>query len=285
MILTTISGGRLSLDGGTMFGVVPKVLWEKKCPPDDRNRVAMDTNCLLVRSGGRTLLVDTGYGTKASADEVDNFAFAGPALLENLAAAGVSPDDVDAVVLTHLHFDHAGGCTRLDAGGRPVPTFPKARHFIQRREWDDATGDIPELRGSYFTADFLPLDEAGLVELVDGEAEVMPGVFVHLAPGHTRGHQIVELRHEDRRAVYLGDLCPLVPHLRTFWTMAYDQFPLEVRRNKPRVLEEIVGEGRLALFDHDLQTKGAYLSRDARGNIVVDRPAECDAAGNVKWEK
>lgn len=265
--LNIVSGGRLALDGGNMFGVVPKVLWEKYCPADDRNRIAMDTNCLLIRAPGRHILVDSGYGTKASAAEREMFDYHGPTLVENLAAAGVAPEQIDAVVLTHLHFDHVGGCTQINERGESVPVFPRARHFVQRSEWEDATAGRPELKGSYFPRDFQPLADAGLIELVDGAAEVAPGVSVRPVRGHTRGHQVVDITSGGVQAVYLGDVCPLTPHLRTFWTMAYDQFPLDTRRNKPVVLEEIAARNWLAIFDHDPQTRAARLTIDVESNL------------------
>jgi glyoxylase-like metal-dependent hydrolase (beta-lactamase superfamily II) len=145
---------------------------------------------------------------------------------------------------------------------------------VQRAEWEDAVGNLPELKGAYFPADFQPLADAGLIECVDGAAEIVPGVSVRPAKGHTRGHQIVDIANRGsadgpQRAVYLGDLCPMTPHLRTFWTLAYDQFPLDVRRTKPVVLDEIVRRGWLAIFDHDVKTKAAHLAYDARGEVAL----------------
>jgi glyoxylase-like metal-dependent hydrolase (beta-lactamase superfamily II) len=234
----------------------------------------MDTNCLLVRAPQQTLLIDTGYGTKGTEAEREMFDFAGPSLVEKLAGLGVSPDQVDAVVLTHLHFDHAGGCTRRTDTGELVPVFPRARHFVQRAEWDDATGRIPELKGSYFPHDFQPLADAGQLELVEGAAELVPGVSVRPVKGHTRGHQVVDIASGGLQAVYLGDVCPMTPHLRPFWTMAYDQFPLETRRNKPVVLDEIVQNHWLAIFDHDPRTRAAHLAYDAKSNLVLEETVE-----------
>ena len=227
----------------------------------------MDTNCLLIRGQGRNILVDSGYGTKGSAAEREMFDFHGATLVENLAAEGIVPEQIDVVVLTHLHFDHVGGCTRLGEDGGIVPEFPRARHFVQRAEWEDATGNRPELKGSYFPRDFQPLADAGLIELVDGAAVVAPGVSVRPVRGHTRGHQIVDIKSGGVRAVYLGDVCPMTPHLRPFWTMAYDQFPLDTRRNKPPILDEIAAHNWLAIFDHDPRTRAARLTADAKSSL------------------
>ncbi|MCE9589427.1 MAG: MBL fold metallo-hydrolase [Planctomycetes bacterium] len=268
--LEVVSGGRLRLDGGTMFGVVPRVLWQRKSPPDERNRILLDTNCLLIRSPVGLVLIDTGYGGKATQRDRDNFALEeGSPLLRNLAAVGVRPDDIAVVILTHLHFDHAGGVTELDESGVPRPVFRRAMHLVQRLEWEDATGRLPELAGAYFERDFLPLADAGLLELVDGDARPIPGIELRLTGGHTRGHQVVLLHNSDRHAIYTGDLAPTTAHLRAFWTMAYDQSLLEQRRLKPRLLGEAADRDWLVIFDHDPNIRAAHLARDAKEEFVV----------------
>jgi len=263
--LAVLSGGTLWIDGGNMFGVVPRVMWEKACPPDAKNRILLDTNCLLVRTPGSLGLIDTGYGDKAAPRFRERHEMAaGSPLLQSLEAASVRPEEIDWVILTHLHFDHAGGCTRRDSDGRLRPTFPNAKHYVQRVEWDDATSDRPELAGNYFPDDIVPVAEAGLVELIDDETDVVPGVATRRTNGHTRGHQIVTLTSGGETAVYLGDLCPLVPHLRTFWSMSYDQFPLTVRTSKPVLLAEIADRRQIAVFGHDPYCRFARIRRDER---------------------
>lgn len=265
--LTIVSGGTLRNDGGTMFGVVPRVLWERVCPSDEWNRVLLDTNCLLVRTPDSVGLIDAGYGGKASPKvQARNDLAAEPQLPRSLAAVGVAPDEIDWVILTHLHFDHVGGCTWRDSNGQLHPTFHRAKHFVQRIEWDDATSDRPDLAGSYFSDDFVPLAEAGLVQFVDDVAEIVSGVTTRRTDGHTRGHQLVTLASRDQTAWYLGDLCPLVPHLRTFWSMAYDQFPLTVRTTKPAILGEIADQQQLVVFSHDPQCRFARIRRDNGGS-------------------
>lgn len=268
--IRVISGGRMWFDGGTLFGVVPKVLWEKGCAANEQNRVELDTNCLIVRGPDGIGLVETGYGSKTSPRDRENFGLdEGNTLLANLARVGVEPDDVRWVALTHLHFDHAGGCTvRGDDGLRP--TFSRARHFIQQDEWNDATSDLPELAGTYFRDDFEPLATAGLVGLVNGDAAPAPGITVRRTGGHSRGHQIVYLRSGSRTAVYLGDLCPTPAHLKTFWCTAYDQFPRTVRRIKCQILDEAVDKRWLVIFGHCVEIKAAYLARGEKGDVVVD---------------
>jgi glyoxylase-like metal-dependent hydrolase (beta-lactamase superfamily II) len=221
MRLSIVSGGRLWIDGGNMFGVVPRVMWEKKSPPDEQHRIQLDTNCILVRTRDSLGLVDSGYGSKATTKFRQRHSLEdGAQLVRNLAAADVKPDQIDWVILTHLHFDHAGGVTYRDGDGRVWPTFSRARHFIQRAEWEDATGNLPELAGSYYSDDFAPLEQAGLLDLIDGNAEIAPGIMTQLTGGHTRGHQIVRFASSDDSAVCLADMCPTTAHLPTFWTKA-----------------------------------------------------------------
>jgi glyoxylase-like metal-dependent hydrolase (beta-lactamase superfamily II) len=268
--LTAVSGGRLWIDGGNMFGVVPRNLWARQCPPDEQNRIPLDVNCILVETPDTLGLIETGYGDKAAPKFRERHSLAAePVLRNNLEAAGFAPETFDWVIFTHLHFDHAGGATYRDAAGKLMPTFPGAKHYVQRIEWEDATGDRPELAGSYYKDDFLPIAEAGLIELVEDERELFPGISVRRTPGHTAGHQIVRLSSGGKTAVYTGDFCPITPHLQTFWSMAYDQFPLDVRRLRPVILGEIADQGHLAIFGHDPNVVFATLQRTPRGDFAA----------------
>lgn len=272
--LTFVSGGRLRIDGGNMFGVIPRVLWEKESPPDDRHRIQLDTNCILVRTPDSLGLIDTGYGGKVPTKRRQRHALEdGAPLARNLAAIGVTPNEIDWLILTHLHFDHAGGATYRDEEGQLRPTFSRAQHVVQRAEWEDAVGDIPELAGAYHPDDVAPLEKAGLLELVNGDALIAPGVTTELTGGHTRGHQIVRLESGDDSAICLADICPTTAHLPVFWTMAYDQFPLTVRRKKPIILDDIAAHNRIALFSHDPHITAARLSRDSDNEWSVVPPA------------
>jgi glyoxylase-like metal-dependent hydrolase (beta-lactamase superfamily II) len=268
--LTIVSGGQLWIDGGNMFGVIPRVLWQQKSPPDQQNRIRLDTNCALVRTRDSLGLVDTGYGGKLAQKLRQRHALdEGAPLVRNLAAAGVTPDQIDWVILTHLHFDHAGGATYRDEDGRIHPTFPRARHYVQRFEWEDALAVLPELAGAYSLDDFVPIERAGLLEIIEGDTEIVPGIATQLTGGHTRGHQIVCLKSGDASAVCLADICPTAAHLPTFWTMAYDQFPLTVRRIKPLIIKDIAEQNRIALFSHDPHVTAARLSHDASGEWII----------------
>lgn len=271
--LDTVSGGTLRLDGGTMFGVVPKMLWEKVSPPDDRNRIRMDTNCVLARDGVHTVLIDTGYGGKLTERQRHFDALeSGEPLLKSLAALNVTPEQVDYVALTHLHFDHCGGGTRHDAQGRIVPTFPEARYVVSKTEWQTATSGRPELRGSYPTENFLVLEQAGQLDLIDPLAEIVPGLTALPAAGHTAGHLAYMLRSQGETAIYPCDLCPTTAHVRTQWCLSYDVDLLATRRRKAELLGETADNGWLILWGHDPDVAASRVIRDKKRDFaIVDR--------------
>lgn len=268
--LTTVSGGRFKSDGGTIFGVVPKALWSRLIPVDENNMIPQATNCVLVDTGSKKILIDTGYGSKLPAKQRKIIgAEEGNPLLESLSAHGVSEDDIDLVVLSHLHFDHAGGATRVNEDADDVPKFPDADYIVQRREWVIATANFPELAGAYPQENLRPLEAAGQLRLVDGTTEVVPGVRMEVSGGHTEGHSVIVLESEGQTAVYLGDLCPSTRHFNSRWCMAYDVDLLETRRRKPEWLGRIADGNWLALFDHDPDIAAAYLERDDRNEFRV----------------
>lgn len=268
--LTVVSGGTMRTDGGVMFGIVPRVMWTRVCEPDDDNRILMDTNCLLVRTPDSLGLIDTGYGDKAPEKVRRRSAMDDRSpLIRNLAAAGVVAEDLDWVILSHLHSDHAGGTTSADSQGRLRPVFWTARHFVQRIEWEDAVSGRPELKGAYLPDDFMPLDEAGLLTLIDEEAEVVPGISTRRTDGHTRGQQLVTINSGGETAVYVADLCPMAGHVQALWTMAYDQYPLTTRRTKPKILGTIADQNQIAFLAHDPQRKIVRLQRDERTEFTV----------------
>ena len=268
--LTRISGGRFAIDGGTMFGVVPRVLWERKFPPDERHRIPQETNCLLVRTGSKNVLIDTGYGGKLPEKQQRNMsAELGEPLLRNLAAVGLAAGDIDVVLFSHLHFDHAGGATRLSPDGTLLPTFPNAEYVAQRLEWINATAGYPELRGAYPQENLLPLHESGQLRLIDGNVEVVNGIRTHVTGGHTAGHQAIIIEHTGDTAVFLGDVCPTSRHLPFLWCLAYDVDLLQTRRSKAELLSAIADENWLAIFDHDPDHVAARLIRDTEKQIVT----------------
>ena len=248
--VAVLQDGGFSVDGGALFGVVPRFLWQQSDPPDESNRVALALNVLLVESAGRRVLVDTGIGDRWAAKEAELYKISRETtLLGSLAERGLGPEDVDVVVQTHLHFDHAGGSTRL-VDGTLRPTFPRARYVVQKGEWEDATRPHERSRASYRPDDFVPIAEAGQLDLVDGEAEVAPGVRVDPTGGHTRHHQIVVVDSGEGLLVPT-DLLPTTSHLPLPYVMGYDLYPVGTLEAKRRLLAAAAERGSRILFYHD----------------------------------
>lgn len=257
--------GAFALDGGAFFGVVPRVLWEKSETPDERNRVALALNVTLVETGGKRVLVDTGVGDKWSEKQTELYRIdRSSTLLAGLAALGVQPEDVDVVVNSHLHFDHAGGNTRM-VEGRPVPTFPRARYVVQMGEWEDATHPHERSRASYIEENYVPIAEAHQLDLVQGEAEVAPGVRVVPAGGHTAYHQMVMVEDAGETLVVPTDLVPTTAHLPLPWITGFDLFPMGTLSAKRRLLESATEGGWSLVFYHDMRTPvGKVVKRKDR---------------------
>jgi glyoxylase-like metal-dependent hydrolase (beta-lactamase superfamily II) len=265
-----IDAGRFRLDGGAMHGVVPRTLWAPLSPPDAENRVEYATRCLLIESPDRRVLVETGNGDKWTPRQMEMYGIEpGAGIARRLAALGVEPDTIDTVVLTHLHFDHAGGATFRDASGAPVPTFARARHVVQRRELEDALAPHERNRASYLPDSVRPLIDAGLAAAVEGEREVAPGVRVVPTPGHTAGHQSVLLDADGERVFLFGDVVPTAVHLRLPWIMAYDLEPAVTLETKRALIERAVREGWIVAWGHDAERVAARLRRDGAGQVVV----------------
>jgi glyoxylase-like metal-dependent hydrolase (beta-lactamase superfamily II) len=265
-----VSGGTFSLDGGGMFGTVPKAVWEKVYPADADNLIRMDTNCLLIRGRGRTILVDTGNGDKESDAFMARFKFEGRGVLDrNLARFGVTPAEIDLVILTHLHFDHAGGATRLDGALEPVPSFPNARYVLQARDLDNARTASLRERASYLPKNWEPLQAAGLLDLVEGDREILPGLSVRTVPGHTPGLQAVVLEGGGRRLIYLADLIPTARHIQPAWVMGYDLDVVTCVNERVKLLEEVAGTDTILVFEHDPDLPAGTVTRDAKGKYAV----------------
>jgi glyoxylase-like metal-dependent hydrolase (beta-lactamase superfamily II) len=268
--LQTISGGTYWIDGGSMFGVVPRTVWTRYIAVDDKDRIQQRTSCVLVRTGRENVLIDTGYGGKLTEKEQRNFSSEpGEPLVDSLAAVGLSAADINLVVLSHLHFDHAGGATKFDSDRRVIPAFPNATYVVQRREWATATAEYPELRAAYHLQNFVPLKEAGQLRLIDGNAEIVPGLRAWVTGGHTEGHQAIVIESGGAGAIYLGDTCPTFRHLPALWCIAYDLDLMTLRRIKPEVLGTVADRGWWALCDHDPDHAAAKLRRDDKREFAV----------------
>lgn len=281
-LLHYCTDGLFHLDGGAMFGVVPRVLWEKCCPPDEKNRIVMALGCLLIQTGKRNILVDTGIGNKGDKKFHRIYGIdRNPPLENSLAQFGLTFKDIDLVINTHLHMDHAGGNTFswegrtfLEAGGGTSPPaarpcFSKAKYIIQKGEWENAVKPNERTRASYIKENFLPLEETGQLELIEEkELEIEKGITLLRTGGHTPYHQCVKIESRvgqasslPQVALFLADLVPLVSHLHLPYIQSYDLYPLETLEAKRSLLEQALEDGWLLIFQHDPRVEAGYLTR------------------------
>ena len=267
-----LDGGAFALDGGAMFGVVPKVLWEKKSPPDEKNRIRMRANSLLVRSAGKIIIVETGNGTQWDPKLRAIYAIQdGDPLIGSLAKAALRPDQVDLVINTHLHFDHAGGDTRL-LNGRIIPTFPNARYIVQRGELAHAMSPTERDRASYFPEHLQAISREGLWQLVEGNHEILPGISVERIPGHNADIQAVKISGGSKTLAFVADLFPTRHHIQLPWIMAYDLYPLQTLETKRHWLPRIVEGGWIVVFGQDPDAAAATLHE--RGGKIEIEPVD-----------
>jgi glyoxylase-like metal-dependent hydrolase (beta-lactamase superfamily II) len=264
--LTAVSDGIYHLDGGGMFGVVPKTLWERKVKADGNNLVPLGLNSVVVRTGAATVLIETGVGNKLSERMVK--IYGQPAqLLEKLSAAGIAPEDVDIVINTHLHFDHCGWNTVRNRG-QIAAAFPKAKYYVQEGEWKHAHENQRDAV-SYIIENYDPLVESGQMTLLRGDAEIVPGVSVRVYPGHTRNMQAVLVQSGGQTACYISDLIPTSAHLDLNWVMSYDLYPIETIESRKRYYTEALPEKWLTMFTHDASVPWAYVTKDEKGKMLV----------------
>jgi glyoxylase-like metal-dependent hydrolase (beta-lactamase superfamily II) len=264
-----IHGGIFWLDGGSMFGVVPKPLWEKRMLADERNRIPLAANSLLVRAAGKNILVETGNGTKWDAKLRNIYGFVeGDPYMDSLMRAGMKPEQIDLVINTHLHFDHAGGNTRV-VDDRAVPTFPNAKYVVQRAELEHAMHPTERDRASYYVHDFVPITEANQWHFVDGDTEVLTGISVVKIPGHNLQIQGVQITGGGKKLMFVADLIPTRHHLPLPWIIAYDLYPLTTLETKRKWIAEFVRNGWIVAFGHDPDfPAGALHEQD--GKVVCE---------------
>jgi len=258
--LTVVSDGTYVSDGGAFFGVVPKTMWSKKVAVDEQNRMSVGLNSLLVRTGSKNVLIETGIGNKLPEKLVA--VFGQPAkLLDNLHAAGLAPDDIDIVINTHLHFDHCGWNT-VRRGDKISATFPKARYYVQEKEWEHGRRQLERDAVSYMSPNYDPLLENGQMVLLSGNLEILPGISVRVFPGHTANMQAVIVESGGKKACYISDLIPTTAHLPPTWVMAFDLDPLQTIESRKQYYAQAIPERWLTVFTHDDQTPWGYVERD-----------------------
>jgi methylmalonyl-CoA epimerase len=268
--LTVLHDGPMRLDGGAMFGVVPRLLWEKPAPPDDRNRIQMTMRPLLVEGAWGHVLIDCGAGDKMSDKHRAIYALdRSRALDQALADRGLTADSIDTVLATHLHFDHFGGATARE-GPSVKPRFRNARYYIRDEEWDDATHPHERNQASYLQENFVPLQEAGVVEFYTGDITLRPGVRVVRTGGHTGQHQIVYVESGGKTAVFVADMIPTTAHVQDPWIMGYDLFPMETLAFKKRFIREAIDREYLIVFEHDPHIAAGYI-RETGGKRYVEQ--------------
>lgn len=276
-----IPTGIFGLDGGSMFGTVPRVLWEKSNPPDEKNRIPMEARALLLKSADRNVLIDCGngsdfvakYGEKLGTKfaELYNVTNEGPSLLKSLSQHGVSPEQITDVILTHLHFDHAGGGV-TEKNGQLVPTFPNAKYYIQKQNLETASRPNIREKASYFSANFEPLLKAGVLNILDGNVEnLLPGISLITSQGHTRGQQMVQVSDQHNSLLYCADVIPTSSHVRLAWVMGYDLEPLTLIEEKTKVLGPAVDRKTYLFFEHDPYCDAATVQRSGADFGVQQR--------------
>ncbi len=267
-----INGGNFWLDGGAMFGVVPKVLWERLIDVNDKNQIPMSTYSLLIEFNNeeRKILVETGFGDKYSEKERKIYGFENKTIIDSLKGEGFPPEVVTDVVLTHLHFDHAGGATILK-GDEAVPSFPRANYYVQSDQWEHALNPNERDKASYFPWNYLPLMESGQVTILEGETEIADGIVLIPTEGHTPGHQSVLIEGENRKIFYAGDLLPTSRHVPLPYIMSYDLYPVTTLKVKKDILLRAVNENWLVIFEHDYDTPVGVIEIDEKGKFKARR--------------
>jgi len=261
--------GTLTLDGGAMFGVVPKVLWEKSIPADERNRITLATRGLVVRGSGLTIVVDTGSGDKGSEKFNDIYGINArrPDLV--LQEMGIAPQEVTHVVLSHLHFDHCGGSTIIK-DDTVVPTFPNAKYLVQKKQYEHANHPTPRDRASFMPANYEPLQAAGQLQLVNGHIQIAHGLSLIISNGHTTGQQLLRVHGRDRDLIFMADLVPTMSHLPVPYVMSYDMLPVTTMQEKDFLLSEAVKRGHILVFEHDPYHAAAVITKNKRAYTVKE---------------
>jgi glyoxylase-like metal-dependent hydrolase (beta-lactamase superfamily II) len=256
------------LDGGAMFGVVPKTLWNKVSPSDELNRIDLACNLLVIETPDAKVLIETGMGPRWTEKERERFEIR--SLVDHsraLSSVGIANDEVDAIVISHMHFDHLGGAV-IERDAALVPAYPKAKVYVQKGEYELAKKVNSRGRASYRTEDYEPLERAGLLKMIDGEAEIVAGVKTRVTGGHTSHHQVITFESQGKKGVFFADIIPTKGHLTPPWVMGYDHYPLDTCDAKDEWLTRAAEENWLVVFDHELDVPWGYVTRDDKGKFT-----------------
>jgi glyoxylase-like metal-dependent hydrolase (beta-lactamase superfamily II) len=271
--VNVLHDGYFKLDGGAMFGVVPKVIWDTLESSDERNRILLGSNPTLVQTGEHIVLIDTGLGDKFDDKSVDIYNVELPrGLLPELMRLEVSPEQVDYVINSHLHFDHIGGNTYRDMEGEIRPTFPNATYVMQKAEYEDALSAGPRAKASYNQDDIVPIQESGQINLIDGDTEIVPGIRMRVTGGHTRSHSIVEIESEGETALFLADLIPTSSHVKVPYVMGYDLYPADTADYKEKLLQEAADGNYMLIFEHSPRQKVGRVYQDGDHITFIAEP-------------
>ena len=274
-----ICDGTFKVDGGALFGQLAKMIWETMASTDRKNRVTLGLNCWLFNVGGQWILIDTGVGTNHEERDRDHYGLGPSRMFKELKAVGLTPKDIDKVILTHMQFEHSGGCTRMDRTGAIVPTFSRATYYVQRASWEEACNPSERGRHAYRAGNFMPVADRGQLELLDGDTEILPGLQVIECDGPAKGHQLVLFNHGGERLVILGDLIPTPFHLNLPVISAFDYSPQNTLEQKREILQDAEKQGLLLGFSHGHEVKSGYLER--RGEMVYVTPVDLTTKGRT----
>ncbi len=259
--INIVSDGTFMMDGGCLFGQIPKSEWELRIKPDRRNRIRLGLNCMLVQTPNLNILVDSGVGSKRQDKMKEQIRLNGNKLLKALKAQGITARDIDVVILSNLHYDHCGGCTKLDRSGTPVPTFPKARYLVQKSSWEQALSPSERFKDVFHPDDFIPLYERDMMEFVDDDYEVIPGMSVRVTNGPSAGHQIVLVERGSEKIAFVSDLIPTPHHLPLPYIPAMHEYPNETLDRKREFIEMAVEGGWLVIFGHANEQSAGYIKQ------------------------
>jgi glyoxylase-like metal-dependent hydrolase (beta-lactamase superfamily II) len=271
MKLRFVETGNFMLDGGAAFGVVPKALWHKLYPADENNLCKFKLRSLLIEIQNRKIIVDTGIGLKQDEKFLSHYHLHGDeTLMGSLQKMNVRPDEITDVILTHLHFDHCGGCVRFDESGNEVITFPNATHWVSRSQWDNYQNSNPREGAVYFKENMAAVERTGALQLVDDDLELLPGLSLRLFNGHTPGLMLPFIRTEKGVFVFVGDLIPVMASIPTAWVAAYDTMPVVSMREKDTLLAEAAEKGYILVFQHDFYVECCTVNKTPKGIKPLD---------------